>query len=185
MNPGAPLSDGKRHLTKSASYGLCQRKCPEIKCQENGPLRTGLPIGHGFSTRLWMDNQRPAANGRTQNGAFGEHHRENSLRRDGSQADSKTRIGERLSRGKAWEALRRPFRSDQEHRQMDCGKKGTVTIFGLAAVLLAAGCSIKLPASSFPGFRVAPPTEHKSGQVETTGRPGQSQESLRRGARAD
>ena len=33
--------------------------------------------------------------------------------------------------------------------------------FGLAAALLAAGCSIKLPASSFAGFRVAPPTEFK------------------------
>jgi hypothetical protein len=41
---------------------------------------------------------------------------------------------------------------------MDGGKKGTVTMFGLAPDLLAAGCSIKLPASSFAGFRVAPPT---------------------------
>jgi hypothetical protein len=49
----------------------------------------------------------------------------------------------------------REFRFDQEHHQVDCGKKGTATIFGLAAALLAAGCSIKLPASSFPGFRVA------------------------------
>jgi hypothetical protein len=39
---------------------------------------------------------------------------------------------------------------------MDCGKKGTITIFGLVAALLAAGCSIKLSASSFAGFRVAP-----------------------------
>jgi len=51
---------------------------------------------------------------------------------------------------------------------MDCGKKGTITIFGLAAALLAAGCSIKLPASSFAGFRIAPPTEFKSGEVERT-----------------
>ena len=69
--------------------------------------------------------------------------------------------------------------------QMNRVRKGTAMIFGLAAAVLAAGCSIKLPASSFPGFRVAPPTEHKSGEVETTGRPGQSQESLRQGARAD
>jgi hypothetical protein len=59
----------------------------------------------------------------------------------------------------AWEALSRAcreFRFDQEQHQMDCGNKGT-TIFGLAAALLAAGCSIKLPASSFAGFRVVPP----------------------------
>jgi hypothetical protein len=66
---------------------------------------------------------------------------------------------------------------------MDCGKKAT-TIFGLAAALLAAGCSIKLPASSFAGFRVAPPTELKPGEVETI-RPGQSQETSRQGDRAD
>ena len=53
------LSDFQRNLTKSARYGLCQRKGPEIKCQETGPLRTGLPIGHGFFTRLWMDNNDP------------------------------------------------------------------------------------------------------------------------------
>jgi hypothetical protein len=68
---------------------------------------------------------------------------------------------------------------------MDCGKKGTITIFGLAAAFLAAGCSIKLPAASFPGFRVAPPTEHKSGEVERTSRPAQSQETPWQDDRAD
>jgi hypothetical protein len=68
---------------------------------------------------------------------------------------------------------------------MDCFKKGAATILGLAAALLAAGCSIKLPASSFPGFRVAPPTEFKSGEVETTSCPKQSQETPRQGDRAD
>jgi hypothetical protein len=68
---------------------------------------------------------------------------------------------------------------------MNCRKKGTITIFGLAAALLAAGCSIKLPASSFAGFRVAPPTEFKSGEVERTSRPGQSHETPRQGDPAD
>jgi hypothetical protein len=63
-------------------------------------------------------------------------------------------------------------------------RKGTAMIFGLAAALLAAGCSIKLPASSLSGFRVAPPTEHKLGNVETIS-PGQSKETLRQGDRAD
>jgi hypothetical protein len=66
---------------------------------------------------------------------------------------------------------------------MDCGKKGTIMIFGLAAALLAAG--IKLPASSFAGFRVAPPTEFKSGEVERTSRPGQSHETPRQSDRAE
>ena len=85
----------------------------------------------------------------------------------------------------AWEALR-VLAGNSDLRSFKWTlQEGPSDDIGTAAALLATGCGIKLPASSFPGFRVAPPTEFKSGEVETTSRPKQSQETPRQGDRAD
>lgn len=62
-------------------------------------------------------------------------------------------------------------------------RKGSVMICGLAVALLAAGCSVKLPASAFPGFRLAP-AEPKPGNGDANS-PGQTKETLRQSDRAD
>ena len=48
--------------------------------------------------------------------------------------------------------------------------RGPLIICMLAAALLVAGCSVKLPASTFPGFRLTPPAEPPPENVDATSR---------------